>query len=432
MRSRRVLVGSLAPAADAANMRRTSRTGHTFVSMVAYIQARRRVWPAAGLLVGVILIGFDLVLAAPTYLSQYAVRNDFRLAYAAATVALTSGYSHLYDLAAQKLAIESLGAGFNPQPFISPPPLAWLVTPLLILPFEAALVVWTVLLLAVLVWTWYLLAPGTRLARAGHLALLLGVFPVAFGVMVGQPGAWVAAAVATAWWLMRRDRPVWAGIVLSLTILKPQLALLVPVCLLVSGHARTFGAWLVATLLIGLVALALLGPDGVARYRDVLAQTQTPAWDITRRYSISGPLGLGPILTVTQVVVIAVTLLAAWRRRGGGPELPMAAGIVGSLLATPYLGFQDFLMLILAGWFVIRGGATTWQVVLLVAGYALLQLSLVVLAVPILLAEAALLVSLAWPPAQPPRDLGGVRRVVGGHVTHEAGDRDRADGGQGA
>jgi hypothetical protein len=183
-------------------------------------------------------------------------------------------------------------------------------------------------------------------------------------------------------------------------------------------------------LLIGLVALALLGPDGVARYRDVLALTQTPAWDITRRYSISGPLGLGPVLTVTQVAVVVVTLLAAWRRRGGGPELPMAAGIIGSLLATPYLGFQDFLMLIVAGWLVLRAGATTWQVALLVVGYALLQLSLVVLAIPILLAEAALLISLAWPPAQPPGDLRRVHGVVGGHVAHEPGDGDPADGGQ--
>ena len=398
--------------------------------VVAYFRARRRVWPAVGLLVGVILIGFDLVVAAPTYVLQYMVRNDFRLAYGAATVGINSGYSHLYDLAAQGRAIESLGSGFNPQPFISPPPLAWLVTPLLVLPFTAALVVWTLLLLAALGCTWYLLAPGSNLARSAYLALLLGVFPVAFGVMVGQPGAWVAAAVATAWWLMRHDRPVWAGVVLSLLVLKPQLALLVPLCLLVSGHARTFGAWLVATLLIGLVALALLGPDGVAHYRDVLALTQTPAWDITRHFSISGPLGLGAVLTVTQVAVVAVTLLAAWRHRGGGPELPMAAGIVGSLLATPYLGFQDFLMLIVAGWLVLRGGATTWQVGLFVVGYALLQLSLVVMAIPILLAEAAFLISLAWPPAQPPGDLRRMHRVVGGHVAHEPGDGDLADGGQ--
>ncbi|MHB8588627.1 MAG: glycosyltransferase family 87 protein [Candidatus Dormibacteraceae bacterium] len=372
--------------------------------MIAYIRSRRRLWPAIGLLVGVMLIAFDLWAAVATFISQYAVRNDFRLAYAAAKVGIESGYNHLYDLAAQKSAIESLGPDFNPQPFISPPPLAWLATPFLVLPFAVAVLVWTLVLLAALGWTWYVLAPGTRPAKAAHLALLIGVFPVAFGVMVGQPGALVAAAVTTAWWLIKKDRPVWAGLALSLIVLKPQLAVLVPVCLLVSGHARTFGAWLVATLLIGLVALALLGPDGLARYRDLLAQTQTPAWDITRRYSISGPLGLGPILTVTQVAVVAVALLAAWRRRASGPELAMAAGIVGTLLATPYLGFQDFLMLIVAGWLVLRGGATTLQVGLLVVGYALLELALVVLAIPILLAEAAFLISLAWPYAQTPGD----------------------------
>jgi alpha-1,2-mannosyltransferase len=377
--------------------------------VVAYFRARRRLWAAVGLLVGLILIAWDLWAAAGTYLSQYAVRNDFRLAYGAALVGLRNGYAHLYDLAAQKSAIESLGAGFNPQPFISPPPLAWLATPLVVLPFAFALVVWTVLLLAALVWTWYLAGPGTGLAKAAHLALLLGVFPVAFGVMVGQPGALVAAAVATAWWLMRREHAVWAGLALSLIVLKPQMAFLIPVCVLASGHARTFGAWLAASLVIGLVALALLGPDGVAHYREVLALTQTPAWDITRRYSISGPIGLGPLLTVTQVVVAAIAVVAAWRHRHFGPEIPIAAGIVGSLLATPYLGFQDFLMLVVAGWLVVRAGANAWQVALLVVGYVLLQFVIVVLAVPILIAEALLLLSLLLrPAAQPSRDLRGV------------------------
>lgn len=377
--------------------------------MLDYFRARRRLWAAAGLLVGLILVAWDLWAAAGTYVSQYAVRNDFRLAYGAALVGIRNGYGHLYDLGAQKAAIESLGAGFNPQPFISPPLLAWLATPLLVLPFSVALVVWTVLLLAALVWTWYLLAPGAGLTKAAHLALLLGVFPVAFGVMVGQPGALVAAAVATAWWLMRREHAVWAGLALSLVLLKPQMAFLVPICLLASGHARTFGAWLAASLVLGLIALALLGPDGVARYRDVLAQTQTPAWDITRRYSISGPIGLGPLLNVTQVVVVAIAVVAAWRHRYQGPEIPIAAGIVGSLLATPYLGFQDFLMLVLAGWLVVRAGATALQVVLLVVGYALLQFVIVVLAVPILLAEALLLLSvLLGPAAKASRDLGRV------------------------
>ena len=377
--------------------------------VVAYFRARRKLWPAVGLLVGLILIGWDLWAAAGTYISQYAVRNDFRLAYGAALVGIRNGYSRLYDLDAQRAAIESLGPSFNPQPFISPPPLAWLVTPLVLLPFGVALVIWTVLLLAALGWTWYLVAPSGGLAKFAHLALLLGVFPVAFGVMVGQPGALVAAAVATAWWLMRREHPVWAGLALSLIVLKPQMAFLVPICLLVSGHARTFGAWFAASLVIGLVALLLLGPDGLARYRDLLAQTQTPAWDITRRYSISGPIGLGRLLTMTQVVVVAIAVIAAWRHRHDGPEIPIAVGIVGSLLATPYLGFQDFVMLVVAGWLVVRAGANAWQVALLVVGYALLQFVIVVLALPILVAEALLLLSLLLrPAAQASRDLSRV------------------------
>jgi hypothetical protein len=388
--------------------------------VLAYIRSRRSLWAAAGLVVGLLLIGWDLWKLAPSYVSQYRVVNDFRLAYAAATVGINDGYSHLYDLAAQKAAMESLGSGFNPQPFISPPPLPWLVTPLLALPFTVALVVWTVLLLAALVLTWHLLAPGGRLARTTHLALLLGLFPVAFGVMVGQPGALVAVAVAATWWLMKRDRQVWAGVVLSLVVLKPQLALLVPICLLVTGHARTFGAWLVASLFIGLVALAMLGPEGVMRYRDVLAQTQSPAWDITRHYSISGPLGLGVLLNATQVLIVIVTLLAAWRHRHGGAEVPIAAGIVGSLLFTPYLGFQDFLMLVVAAWLLLRTPLAPWQVGLLVAGYFLLELALAVMAIPILLAEALLLLSLlAGTPAQPPGDLRRMHRVVSDKVTYE-------------
>ena len=54
-------------------------------------------------------------------------------------------------------------------------------------------------------------------------------------------------------------------------------------------------------------------------------------------------------------------------------------------------------MLVIAGWLVIRSGATSFQVALMVVGYALLDLALVVLAVPILVAEALFLVSLAWP-----------------------------------
>jgi hypothetical protein len=155
------------------------------------------------------------------------------------------------------------------------------------------------------------------------------------------------------------------------------------------------------------VALILLGADGLQRYRDALSLASQ--WEPTRRYAIAGPLGLGPQVYAVELVVVVVAVVAAWRQRGGGTALPIATGIVASLLFTPYVGFQDFAMLVVAGWLVVRAGATPLQVVVMVAGYALLELALVVLAVPILLAEAVFLLSLALPalpgarvPAQAP------------------------------
>ena len=102
--------------------------------------------------------------------------------------------------------------------------------------------------------------------------------------MVGQPVALVAAAVAIAWWLAEHRRPVLAGLALSLIAVKPQLALLVPLCLLAAGHYRVFAAWAAATAVMVVVALVLLGGDGLQRYREVLSLAS--GWEPTRRYAM--------------------------------------------------------------------------------------------------------------------------------------------------
>ncbi len=359
-----------------------------------FIASRRKLRAFGGLALGVGLMGLDVFYSIVTYIPQYRIRNDFRLMYGAAHLTFHQGYAHVYDLAAQKAAVEGLGSGFYWSPFLNPPPLVWLVTPLTLLPFDVAVVAWTVVVLAALVLAWYAAAPGGRFTKAAHGALWLGVLPVAFGVMVGQPVALVAAAVAGCWWLADRDRPALAGLALSLIVFKPQIALLVPLCLVVAGHGRVFGSWLAASIFMALLSLALLGSDGIARYRDALAVAS--GWQITRGYAVSGLIGSGPQLVVSQGVVLAATLVAAWRWRGAGAAMPIAAGITGSLLLTPYVGFQDFAMLVVAGWLVVRSQPNPAQVGLLVAGYALLELALVVLAAPIILGEVLLLASIIY------------------------------------
>jgi Glycosyltransferase family 87 len=365
--------------------------------LLDFFGSRRRLWAVAGIWCGLLLSAFNLYAAAVTYVPQFLVRNDFRLIYGAALLGWKDGYAHLYDLAAQKEVVESLGAYWSP--YLNPPPAAWLGTVFLPLPFGAATVLWTLLIAAAVVFAWWLAAPAAGLARLAHLALFVGLFPTAFGLMVGQPVALVAAAVAAAWWLAEHDRPVLAGLALSLMAVKPQLALLVPLCLVMAGRHRMFAAWLGATVLMVVVAVVLLGPEGLQRYRDALSLASQ--WEPTRRYAIAGPLGLGPQVYAVEVIVVAVAAFAAWRQRGGGTSLPIATGTVASLLFTPYVGFQDFAMLVVAGWLVIRSGATAFQVGLMVVGYALLELALVVLAIPILVAEVAFLVALALRPRVP-------------------------------
>jgi hypothetical protein len=362
-----------------------------------FVRSRRRLWAVGGLWGGLLLAAFDVYAAIVTYIPQYTIRNDFRLMYGAALVAQRQGYAHLYDLAAQQTAVQGLGPQFYFSPFINPPPLVWLVTPFTALPFDAAIVLWTVLVAGAVALAWWLTAPGERLTRAAFGALWIGLFPVAFGIMVGQPVALVAAAIALCWWFWSREQQWLAGAGLSLMVLKPQLALLVPVCLLVSGHWRIFAGWLIPTAVMGVAAVALLGVDGVVRYRDALSLASN--WQITRSFAVSGLIGTGPQLYVASAVALAAAVFAAWRWRGQGLEIPVAAGITGSLLFTPYVGFQDFAMLAVAGWLVVRTRPNPWQVGLLVIGYALLELCLLVLSIPILLAEVLLLASfIYWAP----------------------------------
>jgi len=376
-----------------------------------FFQSRRKLWAAAGLWGGILLIAFDAYAAVATYIPQYRVRNDFRLMYGAALDTLHHGYGHLYDLAAQKSAVEGLGSGFYWSPFLNPPPLVWLVTPFTALPFDVAIVLWSLVILGALLLTWHLVAPGAALTRAAFGAMWLGLFPVAFGVMVGQPVALVAVAVAACWWLTERDRPALAGLALSLIAVKPQLALFVPLTLVVAGHARVFGAWLAVSLFIGLVSLALLGQAGLMHYRDALALAA--GWPITRGYAVSGLIGAGPQLYIAQAVALVATLAAAWRWRGAGTAVPIAAGIVGSLLFTPYVGFQDFAMLVVAGWLVVRAQGSAAQVAILVLGFCLLELALLVLEAPILVAEVLLLASLIWSaPARSHPSAGTRQRAV--------------------
>ncbi|HEX6350795.1 MAG TPA: glycosyltransferase family 87 protein [Candidatus Dormibacteraeota bacterium] len=267
----------------------------------------------------------NLVIGARHFL-QVPRLSDFMLFYAAATVARQHGWSHLYDLKLQA----ATEAALDPQgyflPFYYPPPVAVLALPFSYLPLIAGYIAWVLLLLVVLVITWWLAAPGVGAAKLLQIVLAVGLFPLAFGIREGQLVLVVGLGLAIAWRTERAGYPVWAGAALSLLALKPQLAFLVPVALLVAGRYRVLAGLAIAGGLLAAASFLMIGGEGV---RGWMAAIEAASRVHQEAYSLRGWLGTSAWVLPLQAATAALALVAAWRHRHSF-ALVLGAAVVGS------------------------------------------------------------------------------------------------------
>jgi hypothetical protein len=322
---------------------------------------------AAGAAAAALFAAWDLYKWVEAFLSDH-FHNDFTFYLAAARIGFTHGWPSIYDLSLQQTELDAMGSRIHIAElarYISPPPVAWLALPLAPLPYEVGYWVWSVLLLAALVGTWYLAAPGSGPWRLIHLAAGVGWLPVIYALQLGQPGLFVALGVAVCYWLLRAERPFLAGLALGALALKPQLAFLVPAALLVSGRTRALWGSLVALgLLAGASAIAL-GPSGVAMYEARLS--------FAAGVPVNREMTLAPIigsLVATRVIQVAIALWSislAYGLRRRGHEWVLIPALVGGLLASPYLHLDDLVMLGLAGWLYLRTSPPAWTYALIFA-----------------------------------------------------------------
>jgi hypothetical protein len=285
-----------------------------------------------------------------------ALEGDFAVYYIFARVGIHHGWQSLYDYAAMRQEWLALGSAFLYPP-LYPPTLAWFVAPFAALPFAAGYALWNALLIASLLVTWWLtVPPSSRVVRLGHLAFAVALPSVAFGLLLGQVVIVVAGAVSISWWLLRRNRPLAAGLVLSLIALKPQLALLLPVALLVAGQGRAFLGWAAGSLVMLGAALATIGFGGLQTYAILLAGSShyLGAMMVYPQLTLPGLLGSGPAALLAQGLVIAIMVMLVRRRRGPGLEFPFAAGLCASLLIASFLHPQDVAILLPAAWLWLR------------------------------------------------------------------------------
>src|SRR5258706_12797943 len=94
------------------------------------------------------------------WVSNYAgdnFHNDFTFYYAASRLGLAHGWSHLYDLRLMQEQLAAIGSHITVAqlaPYVSPPPLPWLITAPTVMPYPVADMNWSAVLVACLVRAW--------------------------------------------------------------------------------------------------------------------------------------------------------------------------------------------------------------------------------------------------------------------------------------
>jgi Glycosyltransferase family 87 len=357
------------------------------------------------------------VLAALHWSTTYVASpgfSDFKIYYLAARIGIAHGWQHMYDPRLQDAGWKVLGYDFSQQSlpdrlFLSPPLVAWIATPFTVLPPPAAYLAWSVLTIGCLALTWWLLAPGTPLWRSTQLLASLWIAPVLFGLMLGQAAFLVLAAVAACWWLLRHDRPSRAGLVLTLIWIKPNLAFLVPPMLLLLSERRAMAAWLAASLGLALIVGLVVGTDGLATYLHELMSFAGRSFNTAATVAQLTPTSQGAHMLEAGLGGLA--LFAGWRQRRRGLELPLAAAIAGSLLASPYLHPYDFTMLLASVWLVLRGSPPRWLAWAMLLAIPAAELLFTLGSLPLLAFAAGLVVAVALVPTMELRRRGSVTEL---------------------
>jgi Glycosyltransferase family 87 len=282
---------------------------------------------------GVIALVLNVVLGHyPQTWVGTAIAPDYLAHWTGGRLLLEGRTGVLYDRDAQHGLQRALTGGQSGVAwFVGPPLSALAYAPLALLPYVASAAVWTVVSVVLLVASMLLLRPMlARLGGRDYPLVVLAVAatqPVLDLVGIGQDSALSLLLWVSGIRLLRAGRDGWAGAVLALGLVKPQLFALVPLVLLAQRRWRALAAWSAAASALLVASSLLVGPSvlpdwlgtlGSAQYQDLVQSTQ--AWMMQGVPSLLlavTPLSVSGVAQVVGYLVAAGLVLAvlgaAWR-----------------------------------------------------------------------------------------------------------------------
>lgn len=217
---------------------------------------------------------------------------------------------------------------------------------------------------------WWSTAVGWQLSPTAQwlwILLAIGCFPAIQGFKLQQLTLIVAALIAVSMWAIVSRHFVWAGVLLALASIKPQLIALLILWLgiWVVGDWRerrnllwSFAAMMAALIIAGESVL----PGWIGEFRN--------ASENYYQYTGGGRSVLDVALTplwgrITSAILICLTLLLVWQRRRAGEQTASFQWMLALVLATTLLVIPMFapynqLLLIPSFMVVVRDRRTLW------------------------------------------------------------------------
>jgi hypothetical protein len=258
------------------------------------------------------------------------------------------------------------------QRFAYPVYVVFLLAPTAVMPFPAVRVVfaWTLgilTLISVLLWLRVLRWRPSGTVQAILVVLILGSFATVQGIKLQQLSLLVGSLLAVSAALLASGQLVLAGVVLAVTTIKPQLALLPAAWLMLwalSGwreRQRLFWGFAGAGALLAAGGEYLL-PGWVGRFAEGVAAYE--------RYTDSGSL-LDVLATRTggallTILFVTSTAAACWRLRrepagSEGFNLALALVLTVTVVIVPMVAPYNQLLLLPGVFLIVRSWKEIWQ-----------------------------------------------------------------------
>jgi len=276
--------------------------------------------------------------------------NDFLVFYSAGRLAWSHMAGAVYDLPRLFAFQDSISGGASHLPFPYPPFFLFYIVPLAALAYVPALYVW---IAATSVPFIFLVK---KVSGAAIAAIALAP-PLVQNAIDGQNGALTASLFAGGLIVLTKQRPILAGILFGLLSYKPQVFVLIPICLLAAREWRAFVSVLVTCCCLFLSSVMAFGLDIWWKYVELLPQQVT--------FILDGRLPVSRCPTLFMLVFYGTGNLAAaniaqafaslaawafvgWSWRKAGTIFPRAMAFCVALpFSTPYILEYDLAVWVL-------------------------------------------------------------------------------------